>query len=63
MNQVYHNPASFKELAGEWLKGQSKTVGKFFAYYVNLSEEQRRELFEDMENLVEWGQCVNQSTK
>ena len=59
-NENYHEPISYKGIVEAWAnrKTTSKAMINFFKVYASMSDEQRINIFEDMNNMIDYREAV-----
>lgn len=51
-------PEKYEVLRDNWLKKQSRTIGKFYRVFESVTDQQRMELMDDISNLLEYKEAV-----
>lgn len=55
---MYKEPTKYEVLRDNWLKKQTNNIKKFYAVFEKMTHEQRIEVVEDMQNLIEWREAI-----
>lgn len=64
MENIYHEPAAYDEIVNDWKnrKTITKTMSKFYDAYASMTDEERRSIIEDMDNMIEYRGVMDLTT-